>query len=65
MNLKKLDIKPEGYLDWTVYPLEGIWDINDKAIHVFDTIGWNPMEGMVWGSLSSSLLYYCCLKKHN
>ena len=31
MNLKKLDIKLEGYLDWTVYPLEGIWDINDKA----------------------------------
>ena len=22
MNLKKLDIKPEGYLDLTVYPLE-------------------------------------------
>jgi len=31
MNLKKLEIKPEGYYDYTVYPLEGVWDINEKA----------------------------------
>lgn len=31
MNPKKLEIKPEGYYDYTVYPLEGVWDINEKA----------------------------------
>jgi len=31
MTLKKLEKTPTGYLDYTVYPLEGIWDINDKA----------------------------------
>ena len=30
MSLKK-GIQPEGYYDYTVYPLEGIWDINDEA----------------------------------
>lgn len=28
---KKMDVKPKGYFDFTVYPLEGVWDINDKA----------------------------------
>lgn len=27
MNMKKSDEKPDNYTDWTVYPLEGIWDI--------------------------------------
>ncbi|WP_027420760.1 GyrI-like domain-containing protein [Crocinitomix catalasitica] len=31
MTLKKLEFKPEGYNDYTVYPLEGVWDINDEA----------------------------------
>ncbi|WP_202903847.1 GyrI-like domain-containing protein [Neotamlana nanhaiensis] len=31
MNLKKAAVKPQGYIDWTVYPLEGVWDINDTA----------------------------------
>lgn len=31
MNLKKLKNAPLNYLDWTVYPLEGVWDISDKA----------------------------------
>ena len=31
MTLKKMEIKPEGYADYTVYPLEGIWDINEEA----------------------------------
>ncbi len=31
MTLKQLDQQPEGYMDYTVFPLEGIWDINDKA----------------------------------
>ena len=25
MNLKKQDNKPKDYIDWIVYPLEGIW----------------------------------------
>jgi len=29
MNLKKLEVKPDNYIDWVVYPLEGIWDSND------------------------------------
>jgi hypothetical protein len=36
MNLKKLDPKPEGYHDWTVYPLEGLWDISDEGKKNFD-----------------------------
>ncbi len=28
---KKMDVKPSGYFDFTVYPLEGIWDINGRA----------------------------------
>ena len=31
MGLKKLASKPEGYIDFTVYPLEGIWDITEEA----------------------------------
>lgn len=30
MTLKKRE-KPEGYMDYTVYPLEGVWDINEEA----------------------------------
>jgi len=35
MIAKKMDAKPDGYQDFTVYPLEGIWDINDKAKQTF------------------------------
>ena len=31
MTLKKTEIQPKNYTDWTVYPLEGIWDITDEA----------------------------------
>lgn len=31
MNPKKQEIKPKGYYDYTVYPLEGVWDINEEA----------------------------------
>lgn len=31
MTLKKVDQKPENYCDYTVYPLEGIWDLNEEA----------------------------------
>ena len=27
----KKGLEPKGYYDYTVYPLEGIWDINEKA----------------------------------
>lgn len=27
---------PEAYYDYTVYPLEGVWDINDEAKTTFD-----------------------------
>lgn len=33
---KRMEVKPEGYFDFTVYPLEGVWDINDEAKKVFD-----------------------------
>ena len=36
MTLKKEDNKPVGYTDYTVYPLEGIWDINNAAKETFD-----------------------------
>ena len=28
---KKMGVLPKGYYDFTVYPLEGVWDINDEA----------------------------------
>ena len=31
MMPKKMSTQPHGYYDFTVYPLEGIWDINDEA----------------------------------
>ncbi|MEO0470334.1 MAG: GyrI-like domain-containing protein [Bacteroidota bacterium] len=31
MNLKKIAHPPEGYTDFTVYPLEGVWDISEEA----------------------------------
>jgi hypothetical protein len=36
MNLKKLEVKPENYVDFTVYPLEGVWDITDEAKKTYD-----------------------------
>ena len=32
----KKGIEPKGYYDYTVYPLEGIWDLNDDAKKSFD-----------------------------
>lgn len=29
--LPKKGINPEGYFDYSIYPLEGIWDISDEA----------------------------------
>lgn len=31
MTSKKLEVKPNGYYDYIVYPLEGVWDINEAA----------------------------------
>ncbi|BDS12503.1 GyrI-like domain-containing protein [Aureispira anguillae] len=31
MTLKKQDTSPKGYGDYTVYPLEGVWDLNETA----------------------------------
>lgn len=31
MTLKKLEKPPENYVDYTVYPLEGVWDITEEA----------------------------------
>lgn len=36
MTLKKSKNPPEGYQDYTVYPLEGIWDINEEAKENFN-----------------------------
>lgn len=35
MTLKKRS-KPDGYSDYTVYPLEGVWDINEEAKKTFN-----------------------------
>ncbi len=32
----KKGIQPEGYFDYTVYPLEGIWDLNKEAQENFN-----------------------------
>lgn len=36
MTLKKAEDQPNDYPDYTVYPLEGIWDLNDAAKLKFD-----------------------------
>ena len=36
MSIKK-GIEPKGYFDYTVYPLEGVWDINEEAKKKFDS----------------------------
>jgi len=36
MTPKKMETPPSGYCDYTVYPLEGIWDITDEAKKTFD-----------------------------
>ena len=36
MTLKKATPHPKGYMDYTVYPLEGVWSLNKKAIKEFD-----------------------------
>ena len=36
MTLKKETDQPKGYVDFTVYPLEGIWSLNEEAIKKFD-----------------------------
>jgi hypothetical protein len=33
---QKKGIEPDGYFDYTVYPLEGVWDINEEARKSFD-----------------------------
>ncbi len=35
MTLKKMEDKPKGYSDFTVYPLEGVWSLNAEAIKNF------------------------------
>lgn len=32
----KKGIEPKTYVDYTVYPLEGVWDLNEEAIKSFD-----------------------------
>ncbi|MFK7772082.1 MAG: GyrI-like domain-containing protein [Saprospiraceae bacterium] len=36
MTLKKETDQPKDYVDFTVYPLEGIWSLNEEAIKKFD-----------------------------
>ncbi|MEO1010956.1 MAG: GyrI-like domain-containing protein [Bacteroidota bacterium] len=36
MTLKRLSAPPMDYMDYTVYPLEGIWDLNEKAKQDYD-----------------------------
>lgn len=36
MTLKKMKQTPKDYTDWTVYPLEGVWDISEKAKQNFN-----------------------------
>lgn len=40
----KKGLSPAGYFDYTVYPLEGIWDLTDEAKKTFDgTINKNDL----------------------
>lgn len=33
---RKKGTEPEGYFDYTIYPLEGVWDLNEEAKKSFD-----------------------------
>ena len=46
MMPKKMDVPPKRYFDFTVYPLEGVWDINDEAKVNFNGI--NNKEDLVY-----------------
>lgn len=35
---KKMDVPLKGHFDFTVYPLEGVWDINDEAKASFNGV---------------------------
>jgi hypothetical protein len=40
----KKGIEPKGYFDYTVYPLEGVWDLNEEAKKSFNgTINKNDL----------------------
>lgn len=44
MGLKKSRHQPEGYRDFTIYPLEGVWDITNEAKETFNgTINKNDL----------------------
>ncbi len=36
MTLKKMENSPKDYCDYTVYPLEGVWDITDDAKKTYE-----------------------------
>ena len=36
MNAKRLENPPEGYRDYTVYPLEGLWTLSAKGQAEYD-----------------------------
>ncbi len=38
MGSKKMKLPPKGYYDFTVYPLEGIWDLNKQAKKDYDGV---------------------------
>lgn len=42
MSYKK-GIEPKGFFQYTVYPLEGVWDLNEQAKKVFDR-GWKKED---------------------
>jgi hypothetical protein len=45
----KAELEPQGFYEYTVYPLEGVWDISDKAKKIYngtldkDTLVYNLM----------------------
>ena len=36
MTPKKMTTEPDGYYDYTVYPLEGVWDLNEEGRKNYD-----------------------------
>ncbi|MBN2658047.1 MAG: GyrI-like domain-containing protein [Spirochaetales bacterium] len=38
MNLKKMDNPPAEYRDYTVYPLEGVWDLTEEGRKTYDGV---------------------------
>ncbi len=54
--LNKSDTVPEGYYEYTVFPLEGIWDLNDEGRQLY-------IEGTPVKDLKDKMIYKVMIRQ--